>query len=82
MKNNKDIKGVIEQMKPEITGLLGSQIQEEISKGFLDNISGITELIEAKFSQLELNNQQQHDTVLNAIGDTNEKTNKILQLST
>ena len=43
-------------MKPEITGLLGSQIQEEISKGFLENISGITELIEAKFSQIELNN--------------------------
>ncbi len=43
-------------MKPEITSLLGSQIQEEISKGFLENISGITELIEAKFSQLELNN--------------------------
>ena len=44
-------------MKPEIAELLGSQIQEEISKGFLENISGITELIEAKFSQLEVNNQ-------------------------
>ena len=69
-------------MKPEITGLLGSEIQEEISKGFLDNISVITQLIEEKFSQLEVNNQQQHDNVLNAIGDTNEKTNKILQLTT
>jgi hypothetical protein len=29
-------------MKPEITGLLGSQIEEEISKQFLENISGIT----------------------------------------
>ena len=67
-------------MKPEITGLLGPQIHEEISKGFLKNISGITELIEAKFSQLELNNQQQHDSLLNAIAVTNEKTNKIIEL--
>ena len=67
-------------MKPEITSLLGSQIQEEISKGFLENISGITELIETKFSQLELNNQQQHDSVINAIAVTNEKTNKIIEL--
>ncbi len=44
-------------MKPEINGILGSQIQEEITKGFLENISGITEIIEAKFSQLELNIQ-------------------------
>jgi hypothetical protein len=43
-------------MKPEIAGLLGSHIQEEISKGFLENIAGITELIETKFSQLEFNN--------------------------
>jgi hypothetical protein len=67
-------------MRPEIAGLLGSQIQEEISRGFLENISGITELIEAKFSQLELNNQQQHDSVINAIADSNEKTNTIIQL--
>ncbi len=43
-------------MKPEILDLLGSQIQEEISKGLLENISGINELIKEKFSQLELNN--------------------------
>jgi hypothetical protein len=44
-------------MKPEIANLLGSQIQQEISKGFLENISGLTELIEAKFKHLEENNQ-------------------------
>jgi hypothetical protein len=50
LKSNKDIKDLIDHMKPEITGLLGPKIHEEISKGFLKNISGITELIEAKFS--------------------------------
>jgi hypothetical protein len=44
-------------MKPEIAGLLGSQIQQEISKGFLENISGLTELIESKFKQLAESNQ-------------------------
>lgn len=44
-------------MKPEIAGLLGPQIQQEISQGFLGNISVIKELIEAKFTQLEQNSQ-------------------------
>lgn len=57
LKNQKDIKGVIEEMKPEIAESLGAQIQEEISKVFLENFSGITELIESKFSKLELNMQ-------------------------
>ena len=67
-------------MKPEMAELLGSQIQQEISKGFLENVSGLTDLIEAKFAQLEQNNQQQHDTVINAI--SNDKTNRIIQLET
>ncbi len=57
LKNQKDIKGVIEEMKPEIAESLGAKIQEEISKVFLENVPGITELIESKFSKLELNMQ-------------------------
>ena len=67
-------------MKPEIAELLGSQIQQEISKEFLENVSGLTDLIEAKFAQLEHNNQQQHDTVINAI--SNDKTDRIIKLET
>ena len=63
-------------MKPEIDELLGFQIQQEISKGFLENVSGLTDLIEAKFAQVEHNNQQQNDTVINAI--SNDKSNKII----
>ena len=62
-------------MKPEITDILGSQIHQEISKGFLENISGITDLIKAKFSELKQNNQQHHDSVINAI--SNEKIERI-----
>ena len=32
-------------MKSEIEESLGEQIQKEISKGFLENISGITKVI-------------------------------------
>ncbi len=80
LKSQKDIKGLIDSMKPEIAGILGPQIQQDISKGFLVNISGLTELIETKFKQLEEKNQQKHDTVINAI--SNDKINRILQLET
>ncbi len=75
LKHKQDIIGVIEQMKPEITGSLGSQIFEELSKGFLKNADRVSDLLETKFSQLELNIQQKHDSVINAI--TNENNNRI-----
>ena len=49
-----------------------------MSEGFLKNISGLTDLIEAKFTKLEHVNQLQHDTVINAI--SNDKINRIIQL--
>ena len=42
-------------MKHEIIGNLGSQIFEELSKGFVKNADRVSDLLEAKFSQLELN---------------------------
>ena len=47
---------MIEEIKPEIVSLLGPKIQAEISKGFLNNVPIITELLE-RFTQLELNMQ-------------------------
>jgi hypothetical protein len=44
-------------MKSEIDESLGQQIQQEISKGFLENISEITKLISDNFSQMKENNQ-------------------------
>lgn len=43
-------------MKPEITGLVGSHIQQEISKSFIENMTGLAEFIDAKFQKLEQNN--------------------------
>ena len=78
LKSQKDIKGLIDSMKPEISAMLGPQIQQEISKGFLENISGLAELIESKFKQLEENSQQKHDTVINAISNDKININRIL----
>jgi len=43
-------------MKPEIEDSLGQQTQQEISSFFLENISGITQLIQKNFSLITPNN--------------------------
>ena len=53
-------------------------MQEEISKIFLEKISGTTDLIEEKFSQLEINIQQKHDSYINDI--TTKNKNRIIKL--
>jgi hypothetical protein len=55
-------------------------LQEQISKIFVDNVSGVTDLIEAKFSQMEKNNKIYYDGIIKAI--TVEKNNKIVELET
>jgi methyl coenzyme M reductase subunit C-like uncharacterized protein (methanogenesis marker protein 7) len=58
-------------MKTEIEEALGHQIQQEISRGFLENISGFTQLIQDNFTQMK-------ETLMNAI--SNEKMNEIKEL--
>ena len=65
-------------MKSEMEEQLGQQIQQEISKGFLENISGITKLIQDNFSQMKESNQHHYEGVMNQF--TNEKTAKITDL--
>ena len=65
-------------MKSEIEASLGQQIQQEISKGFLENISGITKLIQDNFAQMKESNQQHYEGVINHI--TNANTAKITDL--
>jgi len=65
-------------MKSEIEEQLGLQIQQEISKGFLENISGMTKQPQDNFSQMKESNQQHYEDVINDI--TNEKSAKILEL--
>ena len=65
-------------MKSEIEASLGEQIQQEISKGFLENISGITKLIQDNFAQMKESNQHHYEGVINQI--TNEKMVRITDL--
>ena len=58
-------------MKPETADQIVSQIQQEISKSIIEYISELGDNIEAKFSQLQVDNLQQHDTVMNAISNNN-----------
>ncbi len=58
-------------MKSEIEEALGQKIQEEISEGFLKNISGFTQLIQDNLSQMK-------ESIINTI--TNEKINEIKYL--
>ncbi len=58
-------------MKSEIEEALGQKIQEEISEGFLKNISGFTQVIQDNLSQMK-------ESIINAI--TNEKINEIKDL--
>ncbi len=65
-------------MKPKINESLGSKIQEEISKNFLEKISATTDLIKEKFYQQEIIIQQKYDSKIKAI--TNENMNRIIKL--
>jgi hypothetical protein len=39
-------------MKPEITNIFGAALQQEVSK-LLENLGGMTEIIETNFSQIK-----------------------------
>jgi hypothetical protein len=39
-------------MKPEITNIFGAALQQEVST-LLENLGGMTEIIEANFSQIK-----------------------------
>jgi hypothetical protein len=39
-------------MKPEITSIFGAALQQEVST-LLENLGGMTEIIEANFSQIK-----------------------------
>ncbi len=67
-------------MKLEIAGLLGPQMQQEISKGLFENISGLAEVIESKFKQLEENSKEKNDSIIKSTGNNNVR--RILMLQT
>ena len=80
MQNTKDkeeIKCVIRSMSPEITSIFGSAMQQEVSR-LLENLGGMTDIIEANFSQIKEILQKNKEEVIHAI--TQEKNNEISEL--
>ena len=80
MQNTKDkeeINCVIRSMSPEITNIFGSAMQQEVSR-LLENLGGMTDIIEANFSQIKEILQKNKEEVIYAI--TQEKNNEISEL--
>ena len=53
-------------MKPEIDKLFGEKLQKEVS-GLLENLAGMTDIIEANFSQIKDILQQHKDEMIKVI---------------
>ena len=64
-------------MKPEITNIFGTALQQEVST-LLENLGGMTEIIEANFSQIKDILQTHKDEVIKTI--TQEKNKEISDL--
>ena len=50
--NQQDIKAVINSMRPEITNTFGKALEQEVA-GLLQSLAGMTDIIEANFSQIK-----------------------------
>ena len=59
-------------MKPEISDIFGKTLQQQVST-LLDNLSGMTDIIEANFSQIKDILKRHKDELINAITQKNEK---------
>ena len=64
-------------MKPEITKQLGAVLQKQVSS-LLENLAGMTDIIEANFAQIKEILEKHKDEVIKAI--TQEKNKEITDL--
>ena len=65
-------------MKPVITSIFGAALQQEVST-LLENLGGMTEIIEANFSQIKDILQSNKEDIIKAI--TKEKEDAIKSLA-
>ena len=65
-------------MKPEITSIFGGALQQEVST-LLENLGGMTDIIEANFSQIKDILQSHKEDIIKAI--TKEKEEAIKSLA-
>ena len=59
-------------MKPEISEIFGATLQQEVS-ALLENLTGMTDIIEANFSQIKDILQKHKSEMIEAITQKNEK---------
>ena len=75
--NQQEIKSVINSMRPEIANTFGKALEHEVSQ-LLQNLSGMTDIIEANFTQIKDILEKHKDDVIKAI--TQEKNKEIAEL--
>jgi Na+/phosphate symporter len=64
-------------MKPEITNIFGAAMQKEVST-LLENLGGMTEIIEANFSQIKDILQTHKEDIIKAISKEKEEAIKAI----
>jgi chorismate mutase len=64
--NKQDIKSIIMSMKPEIENSFDASMQQEVSK-LLENLGGMTDMIESNFSQIKQTLQEFKDDIITSV---------------
>ena len=64
--NQEEIKSAIRTMKPQIATIFGEALQSEVSI-LLESLGGMTEIIEANFSQIKAILEKHKNDVIDAI---------------
>jgi uncharacterized protein YeeX (DUF496 family) len=64
--NKQDIKSIIMSMKPEIENSFDASMQQEVSR-LLENLGGMTDMIESNFSQIKQTLQEFKDDIITSV---------------
>jgi chorismate mutase len=64
--NQEDMKSIIKSMKPEIASMFSAALQQEVST-LLENLGGMTQIIEANFSQIKDIFQTQKEDIIKTL---------------
>jgi uncharacterized protein YeeX (DUF496 family) len=64
--NKQDIKSIIMSMKPDIEKSFDASMQQEVSK-LLENLGGMTDMIETNFSQIKQTLQEFKDDIITSV---------------
>ncbi len=65
-KNKQDIKTIIMSMKPDVLKSFDASMQQEVTR-LLENLGGMTDIIESNFSQIKQTLQEFKDDIIRSV---------------